>query len=76
MQPQAQQRHNHEHYYYVSAEDGFFRLLPFLQGGNGLKEVLSVYFRVFSEHIDCNFDFLCVVSPFVGLAIICKKQRS
>lgn len=58
----------------MPAEGGFFGLFSLLQGRNGGKEVLSVDFHIFSEHFDCNFNFLCVFFPDVGLAIIGVHQ--
>ena len=58
----------------MPAEGGFFGLFSLLQGRNGGKEVLSVDFHIFSEHFDCNFNFLGVFLPDVGLTIIGVHQ--
>ena len=60
----------------MPAEDGLFGVLPLLQRGDGHKEVLRIDFHIFSEHIDSNFDFLCILLPDVGLAVIGMHESS
>ena len=76
MQTHAKNRYDDDSDNDVDAEDGLFGLLPLLEVRNGREEVLNIDLYIFSEHIDCNFDFLCIVSPHVGLAVIGVQQRS
>lgn len=69
-------RYNDDNGYDVPfAEHHFFRVLPSLVLNRTDQQALSIYLKVFSDHLDCILDFGGVVLMNASLFISDEEER-